>query len=189
VRGCRVRAGTRIARIGLVGVLAPAVVSQPVAAQSAAQPAATPVLDGWIAARYRGAQLVADSTVSPAPMVHTGAAPRVETVRAGQRSDTLLAVHVGSQRAAPMLAAGNRVRLAGPSGTISPVAAQVRSRRLFRAPRTPDASSATDSTWLYGWAYLVVVPHVDGRPTERYRGWTLLATPEPAPRRRDGARP
>jgi hypothetical protein len=156
---------------------------------AAAQHAPNRSLDGWIVTRYRGAQLLPDSSALLAPLVRSGAAPRVETVRPGRRADTLLAVHVGIQRPSSMLAVGSRATLAGPTGTITPVVAQLLGRRPFRAPRTPGAAVRPDSNWLHGWAYLVVVPHVEGRPSGRYRGWTLLAVPEPAPRRRDAARP
>jgi hypothetical protein len=161
-------------------------------APAVAQRSPDPSLDGWIAARYRGAELLPDSAAAPAPLVRTGTAPRIESVREGRRVDTLLAVQFGSTRPTAILTVGTRAALAGPTGTLSPLAVQVLGRRPFRAPRAPRAAAsnvASNADWLQGWAYLVTVPHVEGRPPGRYRGWTLLAAREPVPRRRTGARP
>lgn len=145
----------------------------------------TSSLDSWIVGRYRGAQLLPDSTAEAPSLAANGPRPRIEAVRQGRRADTLLAVHFRAERDAPLLAVGARTTLSGPTGAITPIAAQVLARRLFRAPRAPGSLSMPDSNWRFGWAYLVVVPHVTGRPSGRYRGWTLLEASEPTPRRRE----
>lgn len=146
-------------------------------------------LDGWIVGRYQGAQLLPDSTAEAPSLTANGPRPRIEAVREGARADTLLAVHFRAERDAPLLTVGSRTTLAGPSGAITPIAARVLARRLFRAPRAPGSLSMPDSNWRFGWAYLVVVPHVTGRPSGRYRGWTLLEASDPAPRRRERTQP
>ena len=149
---------------------------------------ASSLLDGWIVTRHRGAQLLPDPLSPVAPQQSVPATvmhPRVEAVRTGERSgavrgaiDTLIAVHFSPLRAAPALAVDAFVQLAGPSGTITPLAPRVVERRAFRAPRRPGSAIARpDSSWRYGWAYLATIPRTTGRAATRYRGWMLLAGP------------
>jgi hypothetical protein len=113
-------------------------------------------LDAWIVTRFRGAQLFPDAEFTATSLATSGPRPRVESVMAGGRTDTLLAVHFSAMWAAPAL------------GIVG--------RRAFRAPRTPGPSTLRpDSNWRYGWAYLAVMPHDPTRPVARLRGWLLLA--------------
>ncbi len=143
-------------------------------------------LDVWIVTHYRSAHLLADSSVTasqsatPAAVTPSGPLPRIESVRGGRASDTLLAVHFGARQTAPVLSVASRPRLVGPNGTIAPLTARVALRRSFRAPRVPGADPAKEDQWRYGWAYLVVLPHDDERPAGRYHSWLLMpVTPTP----------
>ncbi|GAB1342827.1 hypothetical protein [Gemmatimonas sp.] len=132
-------------------------------------------LDAWVVTRYRGAQLFPDAEFTATSLATSGPRPRVESTIAGRRADTLVAVHFSAMWAAPALGKNARVQLAGPTGTIVPLTARIIGRRAFRAPRTPGPSTLRpDSNWRYGWAYLAVIAHDDGRPVSRYRGWLLL---------------
>lgn len=139
-----------------------------------AQRRETAPLDAWIVTRYRSAHFLVDSMATSASLTPSGPLPRIESVRSGRTSDTLLAVHFGVRETAPVMPISSRVRLVGPNGTIVPLTARVTERRLFRAPRVPDADPAIDAQWRYGWAYLVVLPHDDDRPAGRYRSWLLM---------------
>lgn len=139
-----------------------------------AQGRETAPLDAWIVTRYRSAHFLVDSMATSVSLTPSGPLPRIESVRSGRTSDTLLAVHFGVRETAPVMPVSSRVRLVGPNGTIVPLTARVAERRLFRAPRIPDADPAIDAQWRYGWAYLVVLPHDDDRPAGRYRSWLLL---------------
>lgn len=132
-------------------------------------------LDAWVVTRYRGAQLFPDAEFTATSLATSGPRPRVESTIAGRRADTLVAVHFSAMWAAPALGKNARVQLAGPTGTVVPITARIIGRRAFRAPRTPGPSTLRpDSNWRYGWAYLAVIAHDDGRLVSRFRGWLLL---------------
>ncbi|MES2522412.1 MAG: hypothetical protein V4617_06930 [Gemmatimonadota bacterium] len=131
-------------------------------------------LDRWIVERYRGAQLLADSLSVPRSVTPDAVLPRVETVRGGTAADTLLALHFSPRAGSAALLSGSVVRIAGSTGTITPMSATVLARRPFRAPRLPMAKANADD-WRYGWAYLVILPKA-GRALSAttFRGWLLL---------------
>lgn len=153
------------------------------AAPLAAQKAGSDRLDAWIVSRFRGAQLFPDAEFTAISLATSGPRPRVEGTYTGERTDTLVAVHFSAMWAAPALGKSARVQLAGATGTVTPLVARIIGRRAFRAPRTPGPSTLRpDSNWRYGWAYLAVIPHDDGRPVSRLRGWLLLdSSPTPLP--------
>ncbi|HYW32259.1 MAG TPA: hypothetical protein VE869_12180 [Gemmatimonas sp.] len=130
-------------------------------------------LDRWIVERYRGSQLLADSVSQSSAPTSDPVLPRIETVRAGAAADTLLAMHFLPRAGRPALQSGP-VRIAGSTGTITPLSATVVVRRQFRAPRLP-AARPKEGDWRYGWAYLAILPKV-GRPLSAttFRGWLLL---------------
>lgn len=138
-------------------------------------------LDAWLAARFQGMQLLADSMPTTASVAAESPLPRIEGTRPGRSVDTLYALHFGTRLGTPALAVNAVVQLTGPTGTITPLSARVIARRAFRAPRRPGAPSNTDAAWRYGWSYQVVLPHratvngVAAMPVGRYRGWLLLA--------------
>ena len=131
-------------------------------------------LDRWIIERYRGAQLLADSLSVPRSVTPDAVLPRVETVRGGTTADTLLALHFSPRAGSAALQSSAVVRIAGSTGTITPMSATVLARRPFRAPRLPTAK-ANEDDWRYGWAYLVILPKA-GRTLSAttFRGWLLL---------------
>jgi hypothetical protein len=138
-------------------------------------------LDAWLVARFRGAQLLADSMPTTASVAAESPLPRIEGTRPGRSTDTLYALHFGTRLGTPTLSVNTVVQLTGPTGTITPLTARVIARRAFRAPRRPGASSGAPAAWRYGWSYQVVMPRratandAAAIPVARYRGWLLLA--------------
>jgi hypothetical protein len=132
-------------------------------------------LDIWIVQRYRGAQLLPDTVTTTGSLAADALWPRIESMHAGGRNDTLFALHFSAHPGEPALGRRGPVRLAGPTGSMSPVGATVLSRRPFRAPRTPKANSADERDWRYGWAYVAALPRA-GRtaPATTFRGWLLI---------------
>lgn len=135
-------------------------------------------LDVWIVERFRGAQLLPDSAAPQRSVAADASLARIESVGVGASTDTLFALHFGNRPGAPALERAGAIRLAGPTGTITPMAARLLARRPFRAPRMPRASNGSDGDWRYGWAYLSVLPTA-GRstPVATFRGWLLLDAP------------
>jgi hypothetical protein len=144
-------------------------------------------LDRWVVTHFRGAQLFPDPEATRTVVRDSATLarvfadvphPRVEVIRAGPRADTLLALHFTAAYRPPALSRTGRLQLVGPTGTITPVTVRLLGRRAFRVPHLPARDgSRTGSNWRYGWVYLAVVPHVDGQPATRYRGWLLLGAP------------
>ena len=131
-------------------------------------------LDGWIVTRYRGAQLLEDSSAARVTVLADAPVPRVEHVR-DAKGDSLVGVHFSERIVAPSLTQSSDVRLAVPSGAVTSMTGRVVARRLFRAPRVPAATNNTPSSWRYGWAYLVVLPRQrDALPAQAMRGWLLV---------------
>jgi hypothetical protein len=151
---------------------APATVRAPAAASEA--------LDRWIVTRYRGAGLMPDTSPSAPSLASTRTPPRIETVRLGETTDSLWSVHFSAHDQVPAFALNTTVRLAGPTGSVGPLAARIVARRLFRAPRRPNPLPSDSAGWREGWAYLAVLPHDPDRRTARYRGWLLLSAPRTA---------
>ena len=141
------------------------------------QPAPALPLDQWIVTRYRGAGLLPDTANALPSIATTRTPPRIESVAAGASSDSLWAVHFSADDPLPAFAVNGTVRLTGPTGAVTPLAAKVVARRPFRAPRVPGASPTRADAWREGWAYLVLLPHDASRQVARYRGWLLLAAP------------
>lgn len=139
-------------------------------------------LDAWLVSRFRGAQLLADSTPATASVAAESPLPRIEGTRAGRATDTLYAIHFGTRLGTPALSVNTVVQLTGPTGTITPLTARVVARRAFRAPRRPGTPSSVSAAWRYGWSYQVVMPRgakangESAAPASRYRGWLLLAS-------------
>jgi hypothetical protein len=151
-------------------------------ASSPARMRALNSLDVWLAERFRGVQLLPDTAAGRTSDMADGAPARIESARAGNNSDTLFALHFAARPANGALESGRTVQLAGPTGTVAPLAGTVLARRAFRAPRTPQANAniasgdkANDASWRYGWAYIVSLPKA-GRitPATTFRGWLLL---------------
>ena len=132
-------------------------------------------LDIWIVQRYRGAQLLPDTVTTTGSIAADALWPRIESMRSGGRADTLFALHFAARPGEPALGRRGSVRLAGPTGSVSPVVATVLARRPFRAPRTPRPNNATERDWRYGWAYVATLPKA-GRaaPATTFRGWLLI---------------
>ncbi len=142
------------------------------------------LLDRWIVTKFRGAQLLVDSVHVAKSGAADGPFPRVEVVRAASTGDTLVAVHFTSTVGGPALRATGVVRLAEASGAMTVLTARVLARRMFRAPRVPNAGADGDSAWRVGWAYVAVV-----QPTSRAarlrpeRSWLLVEAADSTSRR------
>lgn len=140
-------------------------------------------LDAWIVTRYRGAQLLPDS-LAWRGVAGDAPAPRVESAGDAASGDTLFAVQFRAGREPSSLRPGARVRLAGASGSISTITADLIARRPFRAPRRPGADTASRGGWRYGWVYLAIVRRRNAAtPASVYRGWLLLEAPDSTRRR------
>ena len=139
-------------------------------------------LDVWIVERFRNAGLLPDSTAASAADNRSATLARIESARAGNSTDTLFALHFAPHPTDGAFVTGQAVRLAGPTGTIAPLAGIVLARRAFSAPRVPAANgnvargdAANDALWRYGWAYLVALPKAGlSTPPATFRGWLLL---------------
>ena len=133
------------------------------------------LLDRWIVTKFRGAQLLVDSVRVTKSNAMTVPFPRVEVVRAASTGDTLVAMQFALAAAGPALRATGVVRLADASGAMTGLSARVLARRMFRAPRVPNAGVDADSAWRVGWAYVAIV-----QPTPRAvrvrpeRSWLLV---------------
>ncbi len=140
------------------------------------------LVDTWIATKFRGAQLLVDSV--RAETASLTSFPRVEVIRAARTGDTLLALHFGLTASAPALRTASVVRLADATGAITLLSARIVARRLFRAPRIPNARVDADSAWRIGWAYAAVVqaPARGGR-NRAERAWLLVDMADSIPRR------
>ena len=132
-------------------------------------------LDVWIVQRYRGAQLLPDTVTRAGSVAADALWPRIESMRSGRQTDTLFALHFAARPGEPALGRRSTVRLAGPTGSVSPVVATVLARRPFRAPRTPTPNNENERDWRYGWAYVAAFPKA-GRtaPATTFRGWLLI---------------
>ena len=140
---------------------------------SSARAEATGLLDRFIVARYRGAQLLADSSAGVQSVIDAPL-PRVEYVQ-DTRGDTLVGIHFTASAVPPSLQVGRIARLAVPTGAITNVEGRVVARRLFRAPRIPNAPTDSADAWRYGWAYVVTLPRRrDALPAKATRGWLLV---------------
>lgn len=145
-------------------------------------------LDMWIVQRYRGAQLLPDTTGRAASAVTQVGAPRVESARSSDRRDTVVALHFSATAWRPALASAATVQLADPSGAVSAIAGRVTARRAFRAPRKAGARDSVNTDWRIGWAYLVAIPlRTANAATAGLSGWALVeapkvSAPKPAPR-------
>ena len=164
----------RAMMVVVTAVLLCAAGARPLHAQRDSLRVAT-TLDVWIVQRYRGAQLLADTVTKSGSVAADALWPRIESMRSGGRNDTLFALHFSAHPGEPALGRRGAVRLAGPTGSMSPVAATLLSRRPFRAPRTPNANSGNERDWRYGWAYIAALPKA-GRtaPATTFRGWLLI---------------
>ena len=108
-------------------------------------------------------------------VIADGAWPRVEGTRDGRGADTLFATQMRGQAEVPPLALASVVRLAGSTGTTTPLTARVLARRAFRAPHQTGRRPADATAWRYGWSYVLVLPRRErARPATRYRGWLLV---------------
>jgi hypothetical protein len=142
------------------------------------------ILDEWIVLRFRGSQLLEDSSGSRLSLATDAPLPRVESIL-GARGDTVIALHFAPRPASAALQVPGTARMAVPTGAITPTSGRVVARRPFRAPRTPAPDDGTRSDWRYGWAYLVVLPaDREPMPPTAMRGWLLLDVPGPRPVRR-----
>ncbi len=134
------------------------------------------LLDRWIVQHYRGAQLLPDSSGGAATVVRDAPLPRVEYVH-DSKGDTLVGIHFASRPSAPLFGVASTAKLAVPTGAITTTSGKVVARRLFRAPRVPNASMSDSTKWRYGWAYVVVLPRQrDMLPAQAMRGWLLVLT-------------
>ncbi len=146
-------------------------------------------LDTWIALRFRDAQLLADSAMPTRSTREYAQWPRIETTRDGEFVDTLLAIQFDPRPAASLFRVGARVRLGASSGAIAALSADVRARRAFRAPAKP-IMAGTDTTWRYGWGYVLTTAHVRAKGGAAvYQGWLLIALPDSAQQRERGKPP
>ena len=133
------------------------------------------LLDRWIVTKFRGAQLLVDSVRITKSNVTDVPFPRVEVVRTASTGDTLIAMHFAPTVAGAALRVASVVRLADASGAMTGLSARVLARRMFRAPRLPNAAVDADSAWRVGWAYVAIV-----QPTPRAvrvrpeRSWLLV---------------
>lgn len=140
------------------------------------------LLDRWIVTKFRGAQLMVDSVRVAKSNATDVPFPRVEVVRAASTGDTLIAMHFVSTVGGPALRASGVVRLADASGTMTALSARVLARRMFRAPRVPNASA--DSAWRVGWAYVAVVQSAPRAVRVRpERSWLLVDAADSTSRR------
>lgn len=157
--------------------VAPGAASRASAKAAARDAAALTSLDTWLVVRLRGAELLPDSAPAPRSMVTDAVLPRIESVRDGQRADTLYALSHTEHLALPLLAAPAVVRIVGPTGTVTPIVGNVIARRPFRARRAPKANTNDEKDWRYGWAYMIVLPKA-GRttPAAVFRGWMVIDT-------------
>lgn len=147
--------------------------AQPSPRRSGNNPAALSALDTWLVSRYRRVQLLPDSLTGRMPLGEEPSS-RVESAGDAATADTLFAIQFRTRREMSSLRAGARVRLTGPSGTITTTSAVVIARRPFRAPRRPGADTSADG-WRYGWAYLALVGRQHAATSALvYRGWSLL---------------
>ncbi|MEP6778503.1 MAG: hypothetical protein ABJC26_01340, partial [Gemmatimonadaceae bacterium] len=116
-------------------------------------------LDQWIVMRFRGAQLLPDSSDRGSAAIATQlSAPRIETSRNAGKQDTVVALHYSPTFWLPTLAAGASVQLTDPSGAVSTITGKIAARRAFRAPRVSGARDTVNAEWRIGWAYLVAIP-------------------------------
>lgn len=137
-------------------------------------------LDMWIVQRYRGAQLLPDSTGHGASAVNQAGAPRVESARTPNRRDSVVALHFGAAAWRPVLSTSAIVQLADPTGSVSSVAGRVTARRAFRTPRNAGAKDTVKSDWRIGWAYLVAIPARSANAAvSGLNGWALVESPKP----------
>ena len=133
-------------------------------------------LDTWIVVRLRGAQLFPDSEPVVRSVATDAVLPHIESVRDGQRFDSLFALQYSERPGVAALAASGAVRLVGPTGTIMPIAGRVIARRPFRALRAPTANHNEERDWRYGWAYLIAVPKTGRSSSAVFRGWMVVDT-------------
>ena len=140
-------------------------------------------LDAWVVTRFQHAQLLPDSLPGRSA-IEGELAPRVESVSDASTGDTLYAVQFRTRRELSSVRTGARVRLTGPSGSITTITADIIARRPFRALRRPGATSTSPDGWRYGWAYLALVRRRSApTPASVYRGWLLLDVPDSSGRR------
>lgn len=139
-------------------------------------------LDSWLVSRYRRVQLLPDSLMNRVVLAEE-LAPRVESASDAITGDTLFATQFRTRPEMTSLRTGARVRLTGPSGSITVITAEIIARRPFRAPRRPGGDTSVTG-WRYGWAYLAQVrrQHATTSATA-YRGWSLLPAPDTLRRR------
>ncbi len=142
-------------RLTLLCVLTLVASARETRAQNASELAS---LDMWIVQRYRGAQLLPDTTGRAATTITQAGAPRVESARSPNRRDTVVALHFSATAWRPLLPTAAAVQFADPSGAMSTIAGRVTARRAFRAPRIAGAKDGTNADWRFGWAYLVAIP-------------------------------
>ncbi len=138
-------------------------------------------LDMWIVQRYRGAQLLPDTSGNGAAPVNQAGAPRVESARSPNRRDTVVALHFSETMWRPVHSTSSVIQLADPTGSISSVAGRVTARRAFRTPRKAGAKDTVQSDWRIGWAYLVAIPaRTANAAVSGLNGWALVETPKTA---------
>ncbi|MBC8089551.1 MAG: hypothetical protein H7Z40_19985 [Phycisphaerae bacterium] len=154
-------------------------VTRPTSAQNSPELAS---LDMWIVQRYRGAQLLPDTTGRAASRVTQVGAPRVESARSSDRRDTVVALHFSTSAWRPALASAAAVQMADPSGAVSAIAGRVTARRAFRAPRKAGARDSVNGDWRIGWAYLVAIPlRTASAASAGLSGWALVETAKVVP--------
>ncbi|MDQ6612313.1 MAG: hypothetical protein M3Y64_07765 [Gemmatimonadota bacterium] len=136
-------------------------------------------LDEWIVLRFRGVQLLPDSSArGNAVTVTSAGAPRIEASRHAGKRDTVVALHFNSAFWRPALNTGANVQLADPSGVTSTISGRVAARRAFRAPRVASARDPVNGDWRIGWAYLIAIPaRMANAAPAGFDGWAILEAP------------
>ena len=146
--------------------------------------AALQSLDEWVVLRFRGVQLLPDSSERGSASPTQSNAPRVEATRNLTHRDTIVALQFGAEFWRPSLGVGANVQLADPAGAISNISGRITARRAFRAPRKPGARDNKQDDWRIGWAYLVTIPirSANAAPAG-FDGWSVIQSPSKSPAR------
>ena len=140
-------------------------------------------LDEWIVMRFRGVQLLPDSSErGSAATISEAGMPRIEASRNVGKRDTVVAVHFNPAFWRPALKPGASVQLADPAGAVTTITGRVAARRAFRAPRVAGARDSQAGEWRIGWAYLVAIPvRMANAAPAGFDGWSILETPSRLP--------
>lgn len=182
-RWCRVRVACVASMACLTVSDASIAHSQPSVRKPPANMVAVHALDAWVVSRYRRTQLLPDS-VGGLLAVGEERSARIESVADAPTGDSLFAVQFRTRRESSSLHTGATIRLAGATGSITTILADIVARRPFRAPRRPGADTLAPDGWRYGWAYLALVRARHATtPASTFRGWVMLDVPDSTRRR------